>query len=301
VRTEGLPAGRHRITHAVLFALGAASLWGISATVAAHTFTELSPPRVAQARASLAAAVLVPYALWRGSFRIKALGWEVAGLGLNLAAVSVTFYWAIERLGVGVGVTVEFLGPVLVLFWMRRVQRRPVHLGLWGAAVASLLGTALITRAWDAASFDLPGLAAGLAAAGFFASYLVWGERLGHRLPASAVMAGAFLAASAAWAVVLPWWEFPPVSGRVRLELLWVGVMTAVAFLAALAALRRAPAGTVGVVTTAEPFVAGLSAWVILGQTLLPVQILGGLLILGAVVAAQRWGQVVKTPLESGR
>ncbi|MGH8934685.1 MAG: EamA family transporter [Acidimicrobiia bacterium] len=296
-----MQARRDRTTQAVLFALGAASLWGISATVAAHTFTELSPPRVAQARASLAAAVLVPYALWLGSFRFRELRWEVAGLGLNLAAVSVTFYWAIERLGVGVGVTLEFLGPVLVLFWMRRVQRRPVHLGLWGAAAASLLGTVLITRAWDAASLDLAGLAAGLAAAGFFASYLVWGERLGRRLSAPAVMAGAFLAAAAAWAVVLPWWEFPPVSGRVGLELLWVGVMTAVAFLAALAALRRAPAGMVGVVTTAEPFVAGLSAWVVLGQTLLPIQILGGLLILGAVVAAQRWGQAVGTASSAGK
>ena len=105
-------------------------------------------------------------------------------LGINLAVVNVTFYWAIDRLGVGPGATIQFLGPILVLGWMVVVQGRSVAPMAWGAAVLAVMGVALASRAWDLASLDWIGIASGLASAVTFASYLLLGEHLGRRMPA---------------------------------------------------------------------------------------------------------------------
>ena len=77
----------------VLLALSAAFLWGVSGAVAADAFSEVSPARVAETRALITTAVLVPVAWWRGMLNPKGgVGWFFV-LGVNLALVNVTFYW----------------------------------------------------------------------------------------------------------------------------------------------------------------------------------------------------------------
>lgn len=273
-------------------ALSAAFLWGVSGAVAADAFTDVSPARVAQARAFLAALMLVPYAGMRGMLRVTGdFGWLIA-LGINLAAVNVTFYWAIDRLGVGPGATIQFLGPILVLGWMVLVQGREVGRIAWAAAVTAVIGVALVSRAWDLAAVDWVGVGAGLASAVLFGSYLLIGEHLGRRMRAVTVMSWGFLVATAFWAVVQPVWSFPTdLGGDVWLKLIWVGIAgTALPFLIEFAALRRAPAGLVGVVATAEPVIGAASAWVLLDQHLDSAQIVGGLMVVVAVASIQRWG-----------
>lgn len=273
-------------------ALSAAFLWGVSGAVAADAFTDVSPARVAQARAFLAALMLVPYAGMRGMLRVTGdFGWLIA-LGINLAAVNVTFYWAIDRLGVGPGATIQFLGPILVLGWMVLVQGREVSRIAWAAAVTAVIGVALVSRAWDLAAVDWVGVGAGLASAVLFGSYLLIGEHLGRRMRAVTVMSWGFLVATAFWAVVQPVWSFPTdLGGDVWLKLIWVGIAgTALPFLIEFAALRRAPAGLVGVVATAEPVIGAASAWVLLDQHLDSAQIVGGLMVVVAVASIQRWG-----------
>lgn len=273
-------------------ALGAALLWGISGAVAADAFADVSPARVAQARVLLAALVLIPWAGWRGALRPQGnLGW-LAAIGVNLAVVNVTFYWALERLGVGPGATIQFLGPIMVLGWMVVVQHRRVTTLAWVAAVLAVIGVGLVSEAWDVAGADWVGVAAGLASAVAFATYLLIGEHLGTRLAAVTVLAWGFLVATVFWAVVQPLWDFPTdLSSGVWGKLVWVGIAgTALPFLLEIAALRRAPSGIVGVVATAEPVIGAAAAWVMLDQTLRPLQIAGGLMVVAAVASIQRWG-----------
>jgi len=276
----------------IALALGAALLWGISGAVAADAFADVTPARVAQARALQAALILVPWAWWRRALRPAGnLGWLIA-IGINLAIVNVTFYWALDRLGVGPGATIQFLGPIMVLGWMVAVQHRRVAAMAWVAAVLAVLGVALVSEAWDVANADWLGVAAGLASAVAFGSYLLIGEHLGTRLSAVTVMAWGFLVASVFWALVQPWWTFPTeLSGEVWGKLVWVGIAgTAIPFLLEIAALRRAPSGIVGVVATAEPVIGAIAAWVMLSQALRPLQIVGGLMVVAAVASIQRWG-----------
>lgn len=283
-------------------ALLAALLWGVSGAVAADAFADVSPARVAQARALLAALLLVPYAWWKGMLRVGGRHAWLLALGINLAAVNVTFYWAIDRLGVGPGATIQFLGPILVLGWMVFVQGRRVTRVAWVAAVGAVVGVALVSRAWDVGEADWIGLSAGLASAGLFASYLLIGEYLGKEMRAMTVMAWGFLIAAAFWVVVAPLWTFPTgLANDVWIKLLWVGVAgTALPFLIEFAALRRAAAGLVGVVATAEPVIGAVAAWVMLNQRLDAAQILGGLMVVVAVASIQQWG-LPEAPYDAAR
>ncbi len=288
-------------TAGIIFALLAAALYGVSGAIAADVFDQVSPARVSQIRALITAAVLVPYAWHRGVMSPKGqISWLIL-LGLNLALVGLTFYWALDRLGVGPGATLQFLGPFMVLAWMALVQHRSVARFTWLAAGLAIGGVALITEAWALDDLDLLGLGSGITSAALFAGYFLLGEHLGKTLPALTMITWGFVFASAFWLLVLPIWSFPTdLSGRVWAEIVWVGIGgTALPFLAQFAALRRVASGIVGVVATAEPVIAAGAAWVLLSQSLSPIQIAGGLVVVLAVAAVHRWSVAgVEQPLD---
>ena len=66
-----------------------------------------------------------------------------------------------------------------------------------------------------------------------------------------------------------------------------VVIATLIPFALTLAAVRLIPAARVGLTATFEPVVAALAAWIVLGERLDPPQVLGGVVVLGAIVIAQ--------------
>lgn len=269
------------------FALAAAVLFGVSGVVAADVFATVDPITVAQHRSVMAALVLGLVAHRRRHTSPGGRLGELAVFGAMLAAVTITYYWAIDRLGVGPGVTLQFLAPVLVLGWMRIVQRRPIQGATWGAAAVAVMGTALMNRVWDLAAVDLVGIASGLGAAITLAGYLILGERLGRTLPGLTVAAYGFAVSGLFWVLVTPP-TIPDADLTVWLQLIWVGVAgTAAAFLLEIAALKRTDPGTVGVIATTEPVIAAGFAWMMLDQSLSPVQVGGGLMVVMGVATVQ--------------
>jgi drug/metabolite transporter (DMT)-like permease len=264
--------------------LAAAVLFAVSAVVAADVFEHVSPARVAQFRSVFAAIVLGAVAARRRLLGVGKDLWWTALMGANLAAVTVTFYWAIDRLGVGPGTTIQFTAPVLVMVWMRVVEKRHVPPLAWLAAVAAVLGTGLMARAWEA-DVDGVGLAAAVGAALTFGTYLVLGERLGSRLPSLTTVTYGFAFSALFWLLAVPP-QVGDLGGGEWARLAFIGVAgTAIPFLLELSALRRADPGSVGVVATAEPVVSAACAWVFLGQALTPAQVVGGALTAVAVAA----------------
>ncbi len=277
-----------RSTTGGLLALLAAAMFGVSGAVAGGTFDVIEPAYVAQVRSFVAAILLVAWAWYRGSLAPGKGIWRLMLLGLNLALVNVTFYWAIDRLGVGPGATIQFLAPTFVLVWIAVVRRQPVGPWAWVASAAAVFGVSLVTQAWSGLS-DAVGLAAGLAAAVLFASYLVYGEYLGKSYAPSTLGAWGFVFASVFWAVVLPWWTFPvSEASEVVWALLVVGILgTALPFIVEFLALSMTSSGIVGIVATAEPPIGAVSAAVILDQSLEPVQWLGIAIVVVAVAVVQ--------------
>lgn len=262
----------------------AAFLFAVSGVVAVSIFDYVSAMRVAQFRSVVAALVLGAVAYRRGLASHGGRLGQLALMGANLSILTVAFYWAIDRLGVGPGTTIQFTAPVLVLAWMRLIEHREIPGAAWGIAAAAILGTGLMTRAWDT-DLDMLGVGAGILAAFTFASYLIMGERLGSRLPSITVIAYAFAFSALIWVVVIP----PDVSDLTAeswVKLVFVSLLgTALPFLLEISALRRADPGSVGVVATVEPVVGASVAWMALGQSLAAVQVIGGVVTVAAVAA----------------
>ena len=279
---------RHPTTGAIL-ALFAATFFGISGVVAGGVFDTMEPTYVAQTRSLVAAGLLLIYAWWRKALRPGPGIWRLAVLGLNLALVNVTFYWAIDRLGVGPGATIQFLAPILVLVWLAAVRREPVAGVAWVAAVGAVVGVGLVTEAWALDSSDVFGVASGLVSAFLFAAYLVYGEYLGERYRPATVASWGFVFASVFWAIVLPWWTYPfDQAGDVWLGLIVVGVVgTAIPFILDFFALAMTSSGIVGIIATAEPPIAAFLASIFLEQHLGAIQWFGIFLVATAVAVVQ--------------
>lgn len=292
-------AGRVRERSAALFAISAATMFGVSGAIAGDVLTHVSVARAAQVRSLVAAAILLFYAWRRGAIVLRGSWWAVASFGISVSTVMGTFYAAVDRIGVGPAVTLQFLAPILVLFWMRIVERRKIYRSAWFASGVGVVGTALISQVWRGGSMDTVGVGAGLACAVSFAAYLVLGERLTRRFPPAGVMAYALLVSAIIWAFAAPPWSLAmDLPLEVWGELLWMGSLgTAIPFIFDVTALQRGSAGLVGIVSSVEPMIGGFAAWALFAQPMAKSQVLGMALVVGAVAAVQRRGAVTAEPM----
>lgn len=215
------------------------------------------------------------------------LGFGVAGI----AIVNLAYFMAIRRLGVGVGLTLEYLGPILLLAWLRLRYRRHVAARVWLAALLAFSGCLLVVEGWQMEALDITGVAAGLLAAAGFAAYAWGAERSGHSHSPLVTLLWFSGAATAVWVVVLPPWNLPwhmltdPGHAAAAAYVSIAGTLGG--FGAAFAAVRRIPAARASVVMTLEPALAALIAWPVLGEVLKPVQVAGGAIVLTAVAWIQ--------------
>jgi drug/metabolite transporter (DMT)-like permease len=294
---------RHPARGYALAAAGA-TMWALNGTMARELLDDgVGAVRLAQLRSAgswliLALALAVGR---RDLLRVDRS--ELPSLALlgvvGLAGVHATYFLAIDRLQIGVAVTIQYLAPLLLLVWLRLAHGRRLARGLWGAVGLSAVGCFFVVRAYDAGSLDGVGVAAAFGAMLTFAIYMVGSERAGRSHEPVTTLFWTFGFATLFWALVAPWWQFP--FGRLASVgdlLLAAGVIvvgTLLPFICLVAALRHIPAPRAAVVATLEPVLAALFAWIILGERLTAVQLLGGAAVLGAVV----WVQAHRPDLEA--
>src|SRR3954467_2296990 len=98
---------------------------------------------------------------------------QLAFLGIcGLALVHATYYAAIDRLEIGVALVIQYMAPLLLLLWLRFRYGRRIALSLWGAGALSIVGCALVVRAYDPGSLDGVGVACAFGATITFAIYM---------------------------------------------------------------------------------------------------------------------------------
>jgi drug/metabolite transporter (DMT)-like permease len=218
---------------------------------------------------------------------------------VGLAAVHATFFLAIDRLEIGPALTIQYLAPLLLLVWLRTVHGRRIAPSLWGAVGLSLLGCFLVVEAYDAGGLDAVGLVAAFGSTVTFAIYMVGSERAGHRLEPVTTLFWVFGFATVFWALATPWWSFPWDGLGSARNLVYASALivagTLLPFICIVASLRHIPAPRAAVVATLEPALAGVFAWILLGEELAAVQIAGGAVVLTAVA----WVQSRRPDLEA--
>ena len=275
----------------------AAFCWGLAAIFAKGAFERGVPPeRMAEARIAVAGIPLLAYLLLarRDLIRPPAATLPAIGLfGVALVAVNWSYYTAIDRLAVGVAISLQYTAPVLVLLLVALVAHRLPSGVVWLAGALTLAGAVLVSGAYrGVASLDGLGVAAGISSAIWFAGYLLSAEAAGRRgaHPATVLTVG-FAVAAVLWGALLPWWDWPVetlADPEIVLRVLGVGIVgTLIPFLLAVSAVRIISAAVAGIAATTEPVFASALAWLLLGQELEPLQLVGGGLVVAGVVLAQ--------------
>lgn len=284
----------------------AATLWALNGSLARFLLNDHLPAvRLAELRSVgtfvVLAAVLA--AARPRLFRIKRrdLG-RLALVGvLGFVGNSALYYAAIGRLQIGVAVTIQYLGPLMLLVWLKLVHRRALPRGLWGAAALALVGCFFVVRAYDPGALDGVGVAEAFGAAVTFAAYLFASEQTGHRYEAATTLVWGLGFASLIWLVALQPWSFPfhILSGPRNLALAAYTVVggTLLPFGCIIAAVRHLPAPRAAVIATLEPVLGAVLAWPIQHQILSAVQIAGGIVVVLAII----WVQSQRSELEAER
>lgn len=284
----------------------AAACWAVGGVMAKWLFTNGSDPvaplHLAAARAMVSALALGVYLLVarRDALRIRLR--DVPFLGFfgvaGLAAMHVAYFAAIERTDVPTAILLEYLAPVIVLaVSVVFLGRRPT-LNLPAGVLLSVLGCALVVGAVGGGGLRVApsGLAWGLAAAVFFAGYILMGERAAGRFSPWTLLFYGLAAASAFWiALLLARGELRQVCSLMAsperagfVVAISLGA-TIVPFGAFLAALAHIDATRASITATLEPAIAVLvtSAIPALNEPLSALQMLGGALVIVSCALVQ--------------
>jgi inner membrane transporter RhtA len=252
--------GNRSVGVALMLASGLSNQVGAAA--GALAFPVIGPAGVVAVRQWVAGALLVAVGRPRVRRFTWPQWWPVLLLALVFATMNLSLYSAIDRIGLGLAVTLEFLGPLGVAL---AATRRRVDL-----ACALLAGGAVAVLARPQPTTDYLGITLALVAAGCWASYILLNRVIGRRLPGaegSAAAAGlsALLYVPIGAAVLL---RHPPTAAAVGYAAAAGVLSSAVPFLADLLALRRVPARFFGVFMSVNPVLAALVGLLVLDQSL---------------------------------
>ncbi len=254
----GPPVRRERAA-AVGLVLAAAVSPQIGAAFAVTLFDELGAAGAAFLRLAFAAIVL--WAIWRprltGDLRLA------GAFGVALGLMNWSFYEAIDRIPLGVAVTIEFAGPLLVAVIG---SRRPLD-GVWTALAAA--GIVVLVDP-GGGSVDAAGVGFALAAAAFWMAYIYLSKRTGAAFPGGSGLA---LAMAVGALIVLPAGVIQAEGALAEPDLLGSALVVAFAssvlpYSLELEALRRLPEAVFGVLMSLDPAVAALAGFVLLDQDL---------------------------------
>lgn len=207
---------------------------------------------------------------------------DVVVLGLVVAALNLLFYAALDRLPLGIAVTLEFVGPLGVAVLTSRRRRD----ALW--ALLAAIGIVLLSGGAEGREIDPVGVALALGAGVLWGIYILQSARVGAIRPGAD---GAAVAAIVSAVAVAP---FGLAQGGTELLApahlaigAAVGVFsTAVPFVFEIEALRRLARSVFGVLMSLEPAVAAAIGFLTLSQGLALIEVVAiGLVVIASAGA----------------
>ncbi len=302
----------------------AAFLWGISATLGRAAFTghllpgsgvlgAIDPLILSQSRATLSLAVLFPVLLIRRGAPALRVPWrdlvQFVVLGILGVAVSNYFYYvAIQRTNVATAIILQYTAPVWVLLYtVARGAQRP-SLRRTAAVCLAVFGCAFAVGFVGSGEFrmDKIGVMAALLAAFSFAFYNVGGHKVLARYDRWKVLLWVLVGTSAFWMCVNPPWKIIAAHyGRQQWEFMLVFSLVSVLgpFSCYFAGLQHLEPTRAIVVSCLEPVFSIVIAALVLGELVRPMQTVGIILVLIAIVLIQlperaRGGELMVEPIE---
>lgn len=257
------------------------------AAIAKGLFPAIGPASTASLRIGLSAVIL--FVANRPKLgKLTKVQWKaVAFYGLVLGAMNLIFYMAIKRIPLALGVTLEFIGPLLLAV----LNSKKAMDYLW--VLLAAIGIALIAP-WSEKGLDLIGVLLALLAGGLWATYIVLGGKISKVMKGGdAVSVGMIFATL----LVVPFGIGSGGFGNLTPSLLLMGaalalLSSAIPFTLEMSALSQMPARTFSILMSLEPAVAALCGIVFLNEHLSLVEYCSVALVIiasaGATITSKR-------------
>lgn len=232
------------------------------AAIGALAFSSIGPMGVVVIRQFVTALVMLPL----GRPKIRRMSWSqwwpVICLGLVLGAMNMAVYITIDRLGLGLAMTLEFLGPLAIAIF---ASRRLIDV-LCGV----LAGVGVLVLVNPSPSTDYIGVAIGLISALGWASYVLLNRKIGQRLPGFEGSAAASLVSVVIWIPIALFWftAHPPTLLPVILAVLCALLSSVVPLSIDMLALRKLSPGLFSTLASMHPVWAAIVGLVVLQQLL---------------------------------
>lgn len=284
----------------MLAILGAVTALGLGTSWAKHSlFPVVGAQGTTAVRVGFSALLLLLF--WR-PWRWALSGTDartVALYGAALGAMNLCFYMSLRTIPFGLAVAIEFAGPLAVALFS---SRRPLDF-LWVLLAAAGLAL-LLPLGHDVSTLDPAGVLFALAAAVFWATYIIFGKRASHLHAGHSVSLGLFVAAL----VVVPVGVAHAGSALLSPVIMATGlgvalISSAIPISLEMVALKRLSPQVFGIMASMEPAVAALLALALLGEYLSAMQWLAIALVMaasvGSSVTAQRGKRAPAVPLPS--
>jgi inner membrane transporter RhtA len=232
------------------------------AAIGALAFPVIGAAGVVVLRQYVAAIVLLAIGRPRWRRFTWAQWWPALLMGMAFGAMNLFLYTVIERIGLGLAVTLEFLGPLAIAL---AGSRRRADLGCAALAAAAVV---VLTRPQP--TTDYAGIALGLLAAACWASYILLNRTVGRRLPGAqgSATGAAFSALMFTPVGVYIILDRPLMAGALACAATAGLLSSAVPLLADLLALRRVPARFFGLFMSVNPVFAAALGVLVLHQNL---------------------------------
>lgn len=308
--TDVRPAADHFRT-GLLFALSSAFAFGLSGPLGKSLMEAgWSPTAAVTARLAGGAVAMAVFAtVMNRNWLREALGhWKtVVAYGVvPIAGAQLCYYNAVSHLSVGVALLIEYTAPVLVVGWLwATTRRRPTNLTLAGVVLA-VAGIMLVLDVFSDAHVNLVGVGWALVAAVCAACYFMMSDEVSTdpteegalnpiTLAAAGLIVGAVAVALLGASHVLPMTftaNDTEVAGFTTSWIVPVAAMalipTAIAYTLGIMGVARLRPRFASLVGLSEVMFAVLAAWVLLGEALAPIQVVGAAVVLAGLVLARQ-------------
>jgi inner membrane transporter RhtA len=267
--TELQASSRKSLGKGVTLAMAASVSNQVGAATGALAFPAIGPIGVVSVRQILAAIVLV--SVGRPNLRRMTWSqwWPVLCLGLVLGVMNTTVYVTIDRLGLGLAITLEFLGPLAIAVF---ASRRAID--LIGGLLAAV---GVVVRVNPNPSTDVLGVTTGLISGAAWGTYVLLNRKIGQRMPGLQGAGAASLVSAVMWIPIVIFWftTHPPPLWAIGLAVICALMCSVVPFSFDLIALRLLPAGLFSTLQSMHPVWAAVVGLVMLHQVLTVQEWLG--------------------------
>jgi drug/metabolite transporter (DMT)-like permease len=293
-----------------LYILIGTTLWGISSVVAKSLFNiGLPPAELVLIRLTLATLTLLLILLFFDRKRIiispKDLPYFFILGFVGVAGMQFTYYYTISKIHVGPAILLQYIQPVWVSVYAFLFQKEPLSKGKIASLLLAMLGCYFVVGGYqfDLLRLNKVGIMSGMASSLFFTFYALYGEKgLKKYDPWTLILYGFGFGTLFYWILISPM-KF--ITGGYSLKM-WIAFLyiaifaTLIPFGFYFKGIERVRATRASITATWEPVVAGFAAYIVLGEILYPLQILGGIGVIAAVVLLQigREKAAPSTPLE---